>query len=609
MPVHATYPGVYVQEIPSGVRAIAGAPTAVAAFVGRAARGPVNRPTVINGYGDYERSFGGLWAASTMSFAVRDFFLNGGGQAVIVRLFTPSFADEAARLAALAAAQAQGQTAGDAVVAAAQDAVDAPVADAEAVADAASAAVAAASAPGPHAARVAAEVAAAAQAAVAGAAALQDVAGAVAAAALAAAPVTRARIDMGGGFALEAAFPGAWGNVLRARVDHDVAGGAADLFNLTVRDGATGVVEVLRNLSVAADHPRRVDQVLADASLLVRSFGPLPGGRPAASAAVPVGGDPFAPTTSTGVSLAASDGVALGAAAYQGSRAGKTGIYALEDADIFNMLCIPPYAPDTDVEAAVWSDADAYCLERRAMLIVDPPSGWGRVDQAVAGMAAGVGASSRNAAIFFPRLRQPNALRDNKIETFAPCGAVAGIFARTDGARGVWKAPAGLEAALRGAPALSVPLTNDENGQLNPLGLNCLRNLPPAGRVVWGARTLQGDDRLASEWKYIPVRRTALYIEESLFRGLQWVVFEPNDEPLWAQIRLNVGSFLNTMFRQGAFQGRSADQAYFVKCDSDTTTQADIDRGVVNIVVGFAPLKPAEFVIIQLTQIAGETQA
>ena len=147
-------------------------------------------------------------------------------------------------------------------------------------------------------------------------------------------------------------------------------------------------------------------------------------------------------------------------------------------------------------------------------------------------------------------------------------------------------------------------LTDGENGQLNPLGVNCLRNFPVIGNVVWGARTLDGADALASQWKYIPVRRLAYYIEESLFRGTQWVVFEPNDEPLWAQIRLNVGSFMQTLFIKGAFQGSSPNDAYFVKCSSETTTQTDIDNGVVNIVVGFAPLKPAEFVVIQIQQIA-----
>jgi len=141
---------------------------------------------------------------------------------------------------------------------------------------------------------------------------------------------------------------------------------------------------------------------------------------------------------------------------------------------------------------------------------------------------------------------------------------------------------------------------------LNPLGVDCLRSFPIFGNISWGARTLDGADQIASEWKYIPVRRFALFLEESLYRGTKWVVFEPNDEPLWAQIRLNLGAFMQGLFRQGAFQGQTPREAYFVKCDRETTTQADINLGIVNILVGFAPLKPAEFVIIKIQQMAGQ---
>ena len=179
-------------------------------------------------------------------------------------------------------------------------------------------------------------------------------------------------------------------------------------------------------------------------------------------------------------------------------------------------------------------------------------------------------------------------------------------MARTDADRGVWKAPAGIDAALSGIQGLAAKLTNEENGTLNSLGINCLRTFPVYGQVIWGARTLRGANQIADEYKYIPVRRLALYIEESLYRGTQWVVFEPNDEPLWAQIRLNIGAFMNNLFRQGAFQGSTPQDAYFVKCSSETTTQNDINLGIVNIIVGFAPLKPAEFVIIKIQQIAGQ---
>jgi phage tail sheath protein FI len=190
-----------------------------------------------------------------------------------------------------------------------------------------------------------------------------------------------------------------------------------------------------------------------------------------------------------------------------------------------------------------------------------------------------------------------------------PCGYVAGIYARTDASRGVWKAPAGSDASITGASGLLIAMSDPENGQLNPRAINCLRTLPVYGNVVWGARTLHGDDDRGSEWKYVPVRRTALFIEESLYRGTQWVVFEPNDEPLWAQIRLNVGAFMQNLFRQGAFQGRTPREAYFVKCDRETTTQNDINLGIVNIHVGFAPLKPAEFVVLRIQQIAGQLEA
>jgi phage tail sheath protein FI len=247
------------------------------------------------------------------------------------------------------------------------------------------------------------------------------------------------------------------------------------------------------------------------------------------------------------------------------------------------------------------------------MLIVDLPASVASTadaEKAIADIRTVIGNDyARNAAVYYPRLRMADPLAENRLEDFAPCGAVAGIMARTDAQRGIWKAPAGLDAAFSGVRGFSYKMTDDQNGLLNPLGLNCLRTFPTAGNVVWGARTLAGADRLASEWKYIPVRRLALFIEESLYRGTQWVVFEPNDEPLWSQIRLNVGAFMQNLFRQGAFQGRSPREAYFVKCDRETTIQNDIDLGIVNIHVGFAPLKPAEFVVIRIQQMAGQVAA
>ncbi|MFB3764648.1 MAG: phage tail sheath family protein [Methanotrichaceae archaeon] len=285
----------------------------------------------------------------------------------------------------------------------------------------------------------------------------------------------------------------------------------------------------------------------------------------------------------------------------------KSGLYALEDADIFNLLCIPRISILEDTAAlAVISEAIAYCMSKRAFMILDPPSKINALPEIKAWMDKLQ--PSSYAALYFPAVMIPDPLDEFRLKPFPPSGTMAGLYARTDGARGVWKAPAGIDATLTNVQALNYKLADMENGDLNKIAINCLRSFPGYGLVSWGARTLDGADQRTSEWKYIPVRRTALFIEESLYRGLKWVVFEPNDEPLWAQIRLNVGAFMQNLFRQGAFQGKSPREAYFVKCDSETTTQTDINQGIVNILVGFAPLKPAEFVVIKIQQIAGQIQ-
>jgi uncharacterized protein len=214
---------------------------------------------------------------------------------------------------------------------------------------------------------------------------------------------------------------------------------------------------------------------------------------------------------------------------------------------------------------------------------------------------------ARNACIYVPCVQCADPMAGDQIDSFVPCGIVAGVMARMDSAHGIWKAPAGLDAHVQGVQGLQVNPTDDENAALSQHGINCLRSFPDRGVVIWGARTLRGADQFADEFKYVPVRRLALYVEESLLRGTQWAWLEPNDETLWARIRLEVGAFMHTLFRAGAFRGSSARDAYFVKCDADTTTRNDIDQGVVNIVVGFAPLKPAEFVVIRIGQLAGQS--
>jgi phage tail sheath protein FI len=649
MPVTPTYPGVYIEEIPSGVRTITGVATSITAFIGRALRGPVNEAVTINSFADFERTFGGLWVDSSLGYAVRDFYLNGGSQAVIVRLFHPYYATDKARESTVTLASAAATAVAEVAKAEAKAAAEATSGNAAAKAAAAvvaakrgaeEEAVSSYIAPTDNTTRSEEER----KAAQFVADAIQNltdqtskpdldsaIAGAQSKAVIQAVPQTKASLTISSAASpliLEAVSEGAWGSNLRFRIDYDVLKDnelpqsytslglkAEDLFNLTVRDMGTGITEVFRNVSVKAG-PKRIDRVLENSSSLARVGASLPAQRPAATDSdttnIDLSIEPFSERDqgqrSLKVTILGSNGSQLVSTDILGSESQKQGLYALEQVDLFNLLCLPLYSEGLEAAnlTSLIGSVTSYCEKRRAFLLLDPPPEWTNLDEAKKG---GLETSSKNAAVFFPKLRQPNPLRGNQIEEFAPCGAIAGIFARTDAQRGVWKAPAGLEATMVGVSQLSVALTDAENGQLNQLGVNCIRTMPGVGQVVWGARTLQGNDRLASEWKYIPVRRLALYIQESLYRGTQWVVFEPNDEPLWAQVRLNLGAFMHNLFRQGAFQGKSPREAYFVKCDRETTTQNDINLGIVNIQVGFAPLKPAEFVVIQLQQMAGQIQA
>ena len=281
----------------------------------------------------------------------------------------------------------------------------------------------------------------------------------------------------------------------------------------------------------------------------------------------------------------------------------KTGLHALDDVDLFNILCIPRIVELSDSDAVkVITFACSYCEKRRAFFIVDTPKTCNNVQKIQDWLDGNSAVRHKNAALYFPRVSIIDPLNDFKLRSIGASGMIAGLYARIDRTKGVWKAPSGLEAGLAGALDLSVKLTDYENGDLNAEGINCLRVFPNMEAVAWGSRTLVGVDTLTDEWKYISVRRTALFVEESLYRGTQWVVFEPNDEPLWSQIRLNVTTFMHGLFRQEAFQGRTPAEAYFVKCDKETITQDDINKGIVNFIVGFAPLKPAEFVVIKIQQ-------
>jgi phage tail sheath protein FI len=573
-----SYPGVYIQEVPTGSHTIVGVATSITAFIGRTLSGPVNAPIITTSYADFEQTFGGSWSQSYLPDAVRDFYMNGGAQAVIVRLYHPSGQDTpppmppapTVTVTEVPSINTQSQPAGQS----GSGTQSSPGSKGQSSTPASSS---------------------------------TNVPATTTSTSPAITSTTNAVLTVGG-LTLESRDPGTWGNNLTVNItnpdvrdDNDAQSryglNKADLFNLAVTDAKTHTTETFRNVTVHADSPQRVDAVLATSSNLVFVPGPLP-----QSVTVP----------STGKVEAAAqikdDGLQLNSADFLGGQGDtfdldKKGLYALEKVDLFNLLCIPPYNND-DIDPDVVGTAATYCEQRRAMLILDPPSHWTNkqtVAQEMLDPVKNLGTSSPNAMVFFPRFKRAGSWR-----SYAPSGAIAGIIARTDTQRGVWKAAAGLSATIAGVSELSVPLTDLENGVLNPLGVNCLRTMPGVGPVVWGARTLQGADILSSDWKYIPVRRLALYIEESLYRATRWAVFEPNDEPLWAQLRLSIGGFMNDLYRQGAFQGQTPKDSYFVQCDSTTTVQTDIDKGIVNIYVGFAPVKPAEFVILYIQPSAGQ---
>lgn len=280
---------------------------------------------------------------------------------------------------------------------------------------------------------------------------------------------------------------------------------------------------------------------------------------------------------------------------------------ALDRVELFNLLCVPDTSQLEAGRAAVVAAAATSCCEkRRAFYLLDVPNFPDNPIDTVAAMQRWLQANAAlrnpNVAVYFPRPVVADPFEPGRLLPVPASGSVAGLYARTDGQRGIWKAPAGVEAQLKGVHALEVVINDQENGLLNPAGVNCLRHFPDRGIVSWGARTFSGSDDLASEWKYVPVRRTALFLEESLYRSTQWAVFEPNNERLWAELRRIIGNFLMARFRQGAFQGAKPEQAFYVRCGAETTSQNDRILGIVNIEVGFAPLKPAEFVVIKIQQ-------
>ncbi|MGD8649625.1 MAG: phage tail sheath C-terminal domain-containing protein [Desulfobacterales bacterium] len=673
MPITTTYPGVYIEEVPSGVRTIVGVATSVAAFVDFFERGPINQAVQVFSKGDFNREFGGLHSQSEASYAIHQFFNNGGTDAWVVRTAEdttfatatvvfqgndPATSTLTDVLRATAGRQLKGTLVEDPGSWANNLRIDVDY-DTSGTSTLPSFNLTVSEVAhqdgrqviiqtetyrnlnmGENDANYAVDV-------------VNDGSKLIQLTRLSAAGVTNIVPAQTGTIGTDASATGsdAVGN-LTASDTFDIAflssaDNSATTVTATVQFTGTlttlqqvrRILQATIRLAGATLTPAEPLLTGATVQLINNQFRVLAGrtgnnfdahktltfsdnsGTPASDMGLTTGAlnnvqqYSMGSTTSTGAQVggtAGANGNPPGATELIGIRdPDKSGMYALEDVDLFNILCIPRAAELTDVNhmQAVYSDALIYCVERRAFLIIDIPEATNNLEDARDWLEDNSQLRHRNAAAYFPRPKIPDPLNDYRLRSVGASGTIAGLYARTDATRGVWKAPAGIEAALRNVPDLDYRLTDPENGQLNPLGFNCLRTFDVIGNVCWGARTLVGADQLASEWKYVPVRRIALFIEESLFRGTQWVVFEPNDEPLWAQIRLNVGAFMQNLFRQGAFQGTTPRQAYLVKCDAETTTQNDINLGVVNILVGFAPLKPAEFVIIRIQQLAGQVEA
>ena len=645
MPVTPTYPGVYVEEIPSGVRTITGVSTSVAAFIDFFKRGPLNKAVQLFSMGDFGREFGGLDANSEASYAIQQFFLNGGTEAWAVRTASGTLAKASAVLASTAggaaaltvtaisegawgnnlraAVDTTGAAAGEFNLTISEFAVvggAAVLANQEVFRnlsmDSTKTNFVATVVNDPNSGSKLARVTPSGSAV--------PLSNGTQSGDLAAFPAITAgspevNVTIGADGPLIAKFSSKPATLAATRgvLESAIRAAAADKpafsgatvtvlgAKLSVLAGGGSPAATITFAASAGDATTAVELKLTSAAGATANVQAYKLGLTAAVAG-----------TAQLAGAEGKDGTPPDAVALIGDENAKTGLFALADVDLFNILCIPRTAAVSGANALTATQAGTaiaaatqYCARRRAFFIIDTPNNVDDVAEIKDWLNTNATLRSRNAALYFPRVKIADPLNDFRLRSVGASGTVAGLYARTDSARGVWKAPAGTEASLVNVQGLDYRLTDPENGALNPSAINCLRNFPVYGNVAWGARTLEGADQQASEWKYVPVRRLALFLEESLYRGLKWVVFEPNDEPLWAQVRLNTGAFMHTLFRQGAFQGTTPRDAYFVKCDRETTTQNDRNLGIVNILVGFAPLKPAEFVIIKLQQMAGQIEA
>ncbi len=552
MPTTPTYPGVYIQELPSSSHTITPAPTSIAAFVGythplktglpwtapvsaQSSADPKTAPAVqLFSFADYQANFGGFfdspWLPDYVGNAVYQFFLNGGSTCYVVGLTDPGYEAATATIASTP-------------------------------------------------------------------------------------PITLT--------ALQPVGTASAGTPMSLNISNVSADGTTA--DLVISYGT--MVETYRkvpidNLSTAAATASTPAGALAGSGLV--TIQPLAASSPPSSPKYPSAGSPPSAATSISFSYPSSlpaqysltnpKSILTSATALQDIGAVLTDSYPLDKVPIFNLLVIPGIT-----DPGVLAEGVAYSERKRAFYIMDSPSHWdvdtpstgGSVNSPVDGLSLVPVPTSTNAAIYYPWLITTDPVTGAKIDS-PPSGFVAGIYATEDASYGVWKSPAGLETTLNGTLGV-VPtgvMTDNQQGVLNGNAINCLRVFPPLTPVVYGARTLaHNNPAQRDQWGYIAVRRMALFLEQSLYNNLTWAVFKPNDTPLWHAITQEVSAFMLSLFRQGAFAGTKPSEAFLVVCDNTTTTPSDVDNGVVNVLVGFAPLKPAEFVIVQIAQLAGQSSS
>jgi len=485
-------------EQPGSIRVIARAATNIAAFIGRALKGPVNEPVPVRSFADYTRVFGGLWQPSTMSYAVEQFFENGGRCAIIVRV------TNGAR------------------------------------------------------------------------------------------PPTLTLLTASGKLILRGVGAGTR-EFLRASVDYDaIESRETDRFNLVVQRVRTAGSEqiedqeIFRRLSITPGSDRFIADVLLD-SRLVRVQGSVPTERPvrtppAASGAV-IGYTPSNPDGDDGGPITDYDII--------GSAQSRTGIFALEAAPDINMLCVPPLTREHDVGLSTLLVAGRFCREKRALLIVDPPSEWASSAAALDGMRHWP-FRSEDAAMFYPRVVAFDRLR-GRFEMFAPCGVAAGMIARCDESWPVWSAAEGDDAILRPGLRPAWTVTNSDRARLINAGINLLQSVRIAPKFAASPRTLASGAAAVSDWRYLSARRLALFVMTSIERGTRWMMFERNAEPTWNLARGQVEAFLESLYAEGAFVGRSGEESYFAVCDERINNVETLRAGKINLAFGFAATKPGEY--------------